>query len=103
MKFTNFEGTIFEKGQSVAQGRGFLAPAAALDALKSFGFNLLSLSNNHAFDLKGAGLANMLKAVNQRGIAHAGTGNRHGGSGGTCLSRKHPTGLSSRWSPAHPG
>ena len=74
VKFTNFEGTVFEGSQSVAQGRGFLAPAAALDALKSFGFNLLSLSNNHAFDLKGAGLANTLKAVNERGIVHAGIG-----------------------------
>src|SRR5471032_2843510 len=42
VKFTNFEGTVFESGQAVAQGRGFLAPPAALDALKSFGFNLLS-------------------------------------------------------------
>ena len=75
VKFTNFEGTVFEQGQSVAEGRGFLAPEAALDALKSFGFNLLSLSNNHAFDLKGAGLANTLKAVSARAIVHAGTGN----------------------------
>jgi poly-gamma-glutamate capsule biosynthesis protein CapA/YwtB (metallophosphatase superfamily) len=75
VKFTNFEGTVFEPGQSVAKGRGFLAPAAALDALKSVGFNLLSLSNNHAFDLKGIGLANTLRAVSERGIVHAGTGN----------------------------
>ncbi len=75
VNFTNFEGTVFEGGESVTQGRGFLAPAAALDALKSFGFNLLSLSNNHAFDLKGAGLGNTLKAVDARGITHAGTGN----------------------------
>jgi poly-gamma-glutamate capsule biosynthesis protein CapA/YwtB (metallophosphatase superfamily) len=75
VNFTNFEGTVFQEGQSVAQGRGFLAPAGALDALKSFGFNLLSLSNNHAFDLKGAGLANTLAAINERDIVHAGTGN----------------------------
>ena len=72
--FTNFEGTVFEGGQSVEQGRGFLAPAAALDALKSFGFNLMSLSNNHAFDLKTTGLSNTLRAVNERAIVHAGTG-----------------------------
>ena len=74
VNFTNFEGTVFEEGQTVVQGRGFLAPAAALDALQSFGFNLLSLSNNHAFDLKQTGLANTLAAVTARGIAHAGTG-----------------------------
>jgi poly-gamma-glutamate capsule biosynthesis protein CapA/YwtB (metallophosphatase superfamily) len=74
VNFTNFEGTVFQNGQSVAQGRGFLAPPAALDALKSFGFNLLSLSNNHAFDLKDAGLASTLRAVSERAIVHAGTG-----------------------------
>ena len=75
VKFTNFEGAVFEKGQAVAQGRGFLAPASALDALSSLGFNLLSLSSNHAFDLNKTGLENTLKAVNARGIVHAGSGN----------------------------
>ena len=75
VNFTNFEGTVFEAGQSVAQGRGFLVPAAAVDALKSLGFNLLSLSNNHAFDLKAAGIANTLKVMNERAIVHAGVGN----------------------------
>jgi poly-gamma-glutamate capsule biosynthesis protein CapA/YwtB (metallophosphatase superfamily) len=73
--FTNFEGTIAEPGQAVTGGgRGFLAPAEALDALQSFGFNLLSLSNNHAFDLKEAGIDNTLREVERRGIAHAGVG-----------------------------
>ncbi len=51
--FTNFETTIVDekKGQSHMNGR-FLSPPEALDALQSFGFNLVSLSNNHAFDLK---------------------------------------------------
>jgi hypothetical protein len=49
--FTNFEGAIARPGQRVSEGRGVLAPPAALDALKALGFNLLSLSNNHAFDL----------------------------------------------------
>jgi poly-gamma-glutamate capsule biosynthesis protein CapA/YwtB (metallophosphatase superfamily) len=73
--FTNFEGAIAEPGQSVTGGgRGFLAPAAALDALKTLGFNLLSLSNNHAFDLKEVGIDNTLREVGRRGIAHAGIG-----------------------------
>jgi poly-gamma-glutamate capsule biosynthesis protein CapA/YwtB (metallophosphatase superfamily) len=74
VNFTNFEGTVFRNGQSVERGRGFLAPPAALDALQSFGFNLLSLSNNHAFDLKDTGLASTLKVVSERAIVHAGTG-----------------------------
>ena len=73
--FTNFEGTVAEPGQSVTGGgRGFLAPAEALDALQTFGFNLLSLSNNHAFDLKETGIDNTLREVQRRGIAHAGVG-----------------------------
>ena len=65
--FTNFEGAIAEPGQSVTGGgRGFLAPAEALDALQAFGFNLLSLSNNHAFDLKEAGIDNTLREVGRR-------------------------------------
>src|SRR5215471_19504528 len=73
--FTNFEGAIAAPGQSVAGGgRGFLAPAEALDALQAFGFNLLSLSNNHAFDLKELGVDNTLREVERRGIAHAGVG-----------------------------
>jgi len=73
--FTNFEGAIAEPGQSVTGGgRGFLAPAEALDALGALGFNLLALSNNHAFDLGEPGIDNTLRAVEQRGIAHAGVG-----------------------------
>src|SRR5229473_2023888 len=51
--FTNFETTILDekKGQSRMDGR-FLSPPEALESLKTFGFNLLSLSNNHAWDLK---------------------------------------------------
>src|SRR5712671_1038728 len=50
--FTNFESTILDekKGQSRNDGR-FLSPPEALEALKTFGFNLLSVSNNHSFDL----------------------------------------------------
>ncbi|HEV2523105.1 MAG TPA: CapA family protein [Candidatus Acidoferrales bacterium] len=75
VKFTNFEATVGEKGESVTEGRGFLAPPEALDALTTFGFNLLSLSNNHAFDLKVTGLQNTLREANSRKIIHAGTGN----------------------------
>src|SRR5881398_2866657 len=45
--FTNFETTILDvkKGQSPKDGR-FLSPPEALESLKTFGFNLISLSNN---------------------------------------------------------
>jgi len=74
--FTNFETTIVDesKGQSHMNGR-FLSPPEAMDALKSFGFNLVSLSNNHAFDLKVPGIQNTLQEASHLSLAHAGTGN----------------------------
>jgi poly-gamma-glutamate capsule biosynthesis protein CapA/YwtB (metallophosphatase superfamily) len=72
--FTNLEGTIAEVGESVKEGRGFLTPPESLDALTTLGFNLLSLSNNHAFDMKDTGIENTLREVKRRNIVHAGTG-----------------------------
>src|SRR5258708_6068010 len=73
--FTNFEAAVAEKGETVREGRGFLAPPEALDALTTFGFNLLSLSDNHAFDLKATGIQNTIREADSRKIVHAGTGN----------------------------
>ena len=73
--FTNLEAAIAEKGETAQEGRGFVTPPEALDALTTFGFNLLSLSGNHAFDLKVTGIQNTLREADKRKIAHAGTGN----------------------------
>ena len=73
--FTNFEAAVAEKGETVHEGRGFLAPPEALDALSTFGFNLLALSDNHAFDLKVKGIQNTLREADSRKIVHAGIGN----------------------------
>jgi poly-gamma-glutamate capsule biosynthesis protein CapA/YwtB (metallophosphatase superfamily) len=73
--FTNFEAAVAERGETVHEGRGFLAPPEALDALTTFGFNLLSLSGNHAFDLKVKGIENTIREADSRKIVHAGTGN----------------------------
>jgi poly-gamma-glutamate synthesis protein (capsule biosynthesis protein) len=77
--FTNFESTVLDvnKGQSPKDGR-FLSPPEALEALKAFGFNLVSFANNHAWDLKVAGLQNANEHANKIGLAHAGTGNNIG-------------------------
>ena len=74
--FTNFEATILDerKGQSRKDGR-FLSPPEALETLKAVGFNLLSLSNNHSFDLKVPGIQNTLEQVSRLNLAHAGIGN----------------------------
>lgn len=72
--FTNLEAAVALPGEAVSEGRGFLTPPQTLDALKAFGFNLLSLSNNHAFDLQATGILNTLREVASRGIVHAGIG-----------------------------
>jgi len=72
--FTNLEAAVALPGQSVSEGRGFLTPPQTLDALKALGFNLLSLSNNHAFDMQATGILNTIREVESRGIVHAGIG-----------------------------
>src|SRR5579864_2524164 len=73
--FTNFEAAVAENGETVHEGRGFVTPPEALDSLTTFGFNLLSLSDNHAFDLKVTGIQNTIQEADSRKIVHAGTGN----------------------------
>jgi len=73
--FTNLEAAIAQKGQTIQEGRAFLAPPEALDALTALGFNLLALSGNHAFDLKVPGIQNTIRELDKRNIPHAGTGN----------------------------
>ena len=50
--FTNLEAAVALPGQTIQEGRAFLTPPEALDALTAMGFDLLALSGNHAFDLK---------------------------------------------------
>jgi poly-gamma-glutamate synthesis protein (capsule biosynthesis protein) len=72
--FTNLEAAVAEPGETTHEGRGFLTPPEALDALTALGFNLLALSGNHAFDLKVTGIRNTLREADTRKIVHAGTG-----------------------------
>ena len=71
--FTNFEATVFDprKGQSPTDGA--VSPEA-LESLKTFGFNLLSLSNNHSWDFKVPGIENTLEQAKRLGLVHAGIG-----------------------------
>src|SRR5262245_63461178 len=73
--FTNLEAAVALPGETIQEGRGFLTPPTALDALTAMGFNLLALSGNHAFDLKETGIRNTLREADRRKIARAGTGN----------------------------
>jgi poly-gamma-glutamate capsule biosynthesis protein CapA/YwtB (metallophosphatase superfamily) len=81
VKFTNFEGTVAEPGQpndTVPEQRpngGWLAPAGTLGSLQAVGFNLVSLSNNHAWDLRAVGIQNTLREASKLNLVHAGIGN----------------------------
>ena len=64
--FTNLEAAIAQPGETIQEGRGFLTPPEALDALSAMGFNLLALSGNHAFDLRETGIYSFQKASRVR-------------------------------------
>lgn len=70
--FTNLEVAIRDPARNEPSLAG--APAVVLDNLKSMGFNLLALGNNHTWDLGSHGTLNTIKEVHQRGFVHAGTG-----------------------------
>src|SRR6266446_36484 len=76
--FTNFEATVAEKGQpneTAPREGNSLTPPEAMDALKDLGFNMLSLANNHSWDLRVPGVQNSIQEANRRNLVHAGTGN----------------------------
>jgi len=76
--FTNFETTVAEKGQpndAAPRAGNSLTPPEAMDALKDMGFNMLSLANNHSWDLKVPGIQNAVREADRRNLVHAGTGN----------------------------
>src|SRR5439155_7358049 len=81
VKFTNFEAVVVEPGEpnaSTPETRpnvGWLTPPGALGSLQALGFNLVSLANNHAWDLKIPGIQNTLREANRLNLAHAGIGN----------------------------
>ena len=81
VKFTNFEAVVVQPGEPNAStpetrpNGGWLTPPGALGSLQALGFNVVSLSNNHAWDLKIPGIQNTLREANRLNLAHAGIGN----------------------------
>ena len=74
--FTGYEGTIRGAHGGWPMKSTFLhaSEPAVIDSLKALGFNLLSLSNNHAFDLGPNGVLSTLEAARASGFAHGGIG-----------------------------
>ena len=76
LSFTNFEGTILGRhGGWPMKGSFFgCSPPVVLDSLQALGFQALSLSNNHSFDLGPSGILSTSEEVERRGFLHAGIG-----------------------------
>jgi poly-gamma-glutamate synthesis protein (capsule biosynthesis protein) len=74
--FTGYEGTIRGTHGGWPMKATFLHASEpyVLDSLKALGFNLLSLSNNHAFDLGPGGVLSTLEEVRTRGFGYSGIG-----------------------------
>ncbi len=74
--FTDLEVAIDTgRGQKTRESQFFHATRPdVLDCLKDWHFNLLALSNNHAWDLGAEGILGTIQAVEARGFVHAGNG-----------------------------
>ncbi len=83
LPFTNFESTILGShgGWPLKGGVFGCSQPVVLDTLQELGFQVLSLSNNHAFDLGPSGILSTLEEVDRRGFLHAGIGRNHTAAG----------------------
>ena len=75
--FTNFETLVHNyayPGASQSGGAYMSSPSWIPDELKWAGFNLLSTANNHAFDFGEQGTLSTLRALDDAGLPHAGSG-----------------------------
>jgi poly-gamma-glutamate capsule biosynthesis protein CapA/YwtB (metallophosphatase superfamily) len=74
--FTNLETSIWGRHGGWPFKNGFPRPPGpeVLDSLRWMGFGVLSLANNHVFDLGPPGILSTLEQVKARGFVHAGIG-----------------------------
>ncbi|MFA7714784.1 MAG: CapA family protein, partial [Candidatus Paceibacterota bacterium] len=70
----NLEGPVSDKGYNVGSIYSFRDDPKAIDGLKSAGFDLVSLANNHMFDYTGAALKDTFIRLKDAGIGYAGAG-----------------------------
>lgn len=73
--FQNWEDAPNSYGGGGAPGGSYMAvPPEYIDELKWAGINLIATANNHASDFGEAGILSQLRHLQERGLAHAGTG-----------------------------
>jgi len=76
--FTNFETLVTNyayPGAAVSGGAYQSSPSWIPSELKWAGFNIVSTANNHAFDFGVEGMQSTLRALDDAGLVHAGSGN----------------------------
>ncbi|MSU65157.1 MAG: hypothetical protein EXS38_03430 [Opitutus sp.] len=74
--FTDLEAAIDTgRGKKTRDSQFFHSTKPeVVDCLKEWNFNLLALSNNHAWDLGAEGIMGTIEEVAKRGFVHAGSG-----------------------------
>ena len=77
VRMTNYESNIEEFGDFAAAESGgtwINTPPADFDDLTRFGFNYYGTANNHAGDFSMRGMLSTIDHMDQRGLAHSGSG-----------------------------
>lgn len=64
----------FDKTKMEGRKNIIYSPTKEINRLKSLGFNVVSLANNHVYDLGEAGLKLTIKLLDDAGIKHCGAG-----------------------------
>lgn len=72
--FGNLESQISDKGYKIGSVNSFRAEPAAIEALKSASFDVLSVSNNHSLDYTFSALEDSIKRLSEAGIVYVGAG-----------------------------
>lgn len=74
--FANLEAPLTASSHGLSKEKKIVLKASpdAIEAIKTGGFNLISLSNNHIMDYYDTGLFDTISLLDENGIAHAGAG-----------------------------
>ncbi len=77
LAFGNLESQISDQGQNIGSIYSFRADPEAIEGLKSAGFDIVSLANNHAFDYGRLALQDSINRLITAGISPIGGGNEN--------------------------
>jgi len=74
--FGNLEGPLTDRGEPTPDKKYLFRspPAKVAEALKTAGFDVVSLANNHSLDYGSVGLADTIAALDKVGVHHVGAG-----------------------------